>query len=191
MINLFLQRGTGYKLLSKEKRTRQKDIILRIVLCLSLFASVELLGCSSGLSDAGDVREIVNSNNDVASPSSADEGGSVSTVDDGDSISTTDDNDTVDSEISAVVTVEEQTLIDQNDIIITAKEYVSDSFWGTAVLLYCENTSGTDVGISVDDMSINGFMITPFFSTTVYDGKKSIDDITIFSSDLEENGIIF
>ena len=32
-------------------------------------------------------------------------------------------------------------------------------------------------------------MITPFFSTTVYDGKKSIDDITIFSSDLEENGI--
>ena len=45
------------------------------------------------------------------------------------------------------------------------------------------------MGISVDDMSINGFMMSPFFSTTVYNGKKSIDDITIFSQDLEDNGI--
>nr|WP_288555506.1 hypothetical protein [uncultured Mediterraneibacter sp.] len=41
----------------------------------------------------------------------------------------------------------------------------------------------------MDDMSINGFMMSPFFSTTVYNGKKSIDDITIFSQDLEDNGI--
>ena len=26
-------------------------------------------------------------------------------------------------------------------------------------------------------MSINGFMTNPLFSTTVYDGKKSLDDI--------------
>ena len=32
-------------------------------------------------------------------------------------------------------------------------------------------------------------MISPLFSTTVYDGKMSIDDITIFSSELEENDI--
>ena len=38
-------------------------------------------------------------------------------------------------------------------------------------------------------MSVNGFMLSPFFSTTVYDGKKAINDITVFSSDLEENGI--
>ena len=41
----------------------------------------------------------------------------------------------------------------------------------------------------MDDMSINGFMMSPFFSTTIYNGKKSIDDITIFSQDLEDNGI--
>ena len=41
----------------------------------------------------------------------------------------------------------------------------------------------------MDNMSINGYMMTPLFSTTVYDGKKSIDDITIMSSDLEANGI--
>ena len=43
--------------------------------------------------------------------------------------------------------------------------------------------------IQCDDMSINGFMITPFFSSTVYDGKKAIAEITLMSSELEENGI--
>ena len=38
-------------------------------------------------------------------------------------------------------------------------------------------------------MSINGYMITPYFSTTVYDGKKALEDITIMSNQLEENGI--
>ncbi len=80
-------------------------------------------------------------------------------------------------------------LYNQDGIRIVGKTVDENSFWGTAILLYLENNSGKNVGISVDDMSINGFMMSPFFSTTVYDGKKSIDDITIFSSDLEENGI--
>lgn len=80
-------------------------------------------------------------------------------------------------------------LYNENGIRIVGKTVDENSFWGTAILLYIENTSGKNVGISVDDMSINGFMMTPYFSTTVYDGKKAIDDITIMSSDLEENGI--
>ena len=80
-------------------------------------------------------------------------------------------------------------LYNENGIKIVGKTVDENSFWGTAILLYIENSSGKNVGISVDDMSINGFMMTPYFSTTVYDGKKAIDDITVFSSDLEENGI--
>ena len=80
-------------------------------------------------------------------------------------------------------------LYNENGIKIVGKTVDEDSFWGTAILLYTENTSGKNVGISVDDMSINGFMMSPFFSTTVYDGKKSIDEITVLSSDLEANGI--
>ncbi len=80
-------------------------------------------------------------------------------------------------------------LYNQNGIRIVGKTVDENSFWGTAILLYLENNSGKNVGISVDDMSINGFMMSPLFSTTVYDGKKVIDDITVFSSDLEENGI--
>ena len=80
-------------------------------------------------------------------------------------------------------------LYNEGGIRIVGKTVDENSFWGTAILLYVENTSGANVGISVEEMSINGFMIDPIFSTTVYDGKKAFDDVTVFSSDLEENGI--
>lgn len=80
-------------------------------------------------------------------------------------------------------------LYNLDGIRIIGKTVDENSFWGTAILLYCENNSGINIGISIDDMSINGFMTDPFFSTTVYNGKKSLDDITVFSSDMEENGI--
>ena len=84
---------------------------------------------------------------------------------------------------------EGQELYNADGVRIVGKTVDENSFWGTAILLYIENTSGQNVGINVDNMSINGYMMTPLFSTTVYDGKKSIDDITIMSSDLEANGI--
>ncbi|RKM55400.1 hypothetical protein D6855_15805 [Butyrivibrio sp. CB08] len=80
-------------------------------------------------------------------------------------------------------------LYNEDGIRIVGKTVDENSFWGTAILLYIENNSGKNVGINVDDMSINGFMMTPYFSTTVYDGKKAFDDITIMSSELEENSI--
>lgn len=80
-------------------------------------------------------------------------------------------------------------LYNKDGIKIVGKAVDEDSFWGAGILLYCENTSGKNVGISVEDLSVNGFMMTPVFSTTVYNNKMVIDDITLFSSDLEENGI--
>jgi hypothetical protein len=80
-------------------------------------------------------------------------------------------------------------LYNEGGIRIVGKTVDENSFWGTAILLYIENTSGRNVTIQCDDMSINGFMMTPYFSCDVYDGKKAIDDITIMSSELEDNGI--
>ena len=72
---------------------------------------------------------------------------------------------------------------------IVGKYVNEDSFWGQAILLYIENNGDSKVAITCDDMSINGFMVTPYFYTTVYGGKRSIDEITIMQSDLEDNGI--
>ena len=105
------------------------------------------------------------------------------------------DSDCVTIETSAIDSIdttandEGTELYNDGGIRIIGKTVDENSFWRTAILLYIENQSGNNVGISVDDLSINGFMLTPYFSTTVYDGKKCIDDITIMSSELEENGI--
>lgn len=82
-----------------------------------------------------------------------------------------------------------QELYNADGIRIVGKYVDENSFWGTAVLLYIENNSGENRIIQCDDMSINGFMVTPYFSSTVYDGKKAIDEITLMSSELEENNI--
>lgn len=82
-----------------------------------------------------------------------------------------------------------QELYNEGGVRIVGKYVDENSFWGAAVLLYIENNSGRNVIIQCDDMSVNGFMTTPLFSSTVYDGKKAIDEITLLSSDLEENNI--
>ena len=79
-------------------------------------------------------------------------------------------------------------LYNENGIRIVGKAVDENSFWGTAILLYCENTSGKNVGISVEEMSINGFMMSPLFSTIIYDQKMSLDEITVLSTELETNG---
>ncbi|MBR5564674.1 MAG: hypothetical protein IKW08_00775 [Roseburia sp.] len=80
-------------------------------------------------------------------------------------------------------------LYNADGIRIVGKTVDENSFWGTAILLYCENSSGKNISISVEEMSVNGFMMNPLFTTTIYDGKMAVEDITVFSSDLEENGI--
>ncbi len=80
-------------------------------------------------------------------------------------------------------------LYNKDGVRIIGKTVDENSFWGTAILLFCENNSGRNVSIHVDDMSINGFMMTPYFSSTIYDGKRAIDDITVMSSDLESSGV--
>ena len=45
-------------------------------------------------------------------------------------------------------------LYNQDGIRIVGKTVDENSFWGTAVLLYLENNSGKNVGISVYDMSV-------------------------------------
>lgn len=83
-----------------------------------------------------------------------------------------------------------EVLYDEGGIKIIGK-YVNDSdFWGAAVLLYVENNTDKNVIVQADNVSINGFTFdSAIFSATVYAGKKSYDDITLFSSELEENGI--
>lgn len=80
-------------------------------------------------------------------------------------------------------------ILNQDGVRVVAKYVDENTFWGKSILLYLENNSQKNVTISIDNMSINGYMVTPFFVSSVYSGKKAINDISLLSSDLEANGI--
>ena len=80
-------------------------------------------------------------------------------------------------------------LYNQGGIKIIGKYVDESTFWGSSVLLYVQNSTGRNIGISCEDMSINGFMVSGYYYADIYTGKYSLDEITILSSDLTEKGI--
>jgi hypothetical protein len=80
--------------------------------------------------------------------------------------------------------------LDKNDIKLVIKKLDNEnSIWGADIYVYIENNSGKDVTIQLRDVSINGFMVDPIFSSEVSAGKKAYDTITFLESDLKDNGI--
>lgn len=84
---------------------------------------------------------------------------------------------------------EGEVLVDQAGIKITSRYDVTKSFFSKEIVLDIENNSGKNIIVTCDDMSINGYMTTPFFSSTVYEGKRAVSEITILSSQLTKNDI--
>ncbi len=80
-------------------------------------------------------------------------------------------------------------LYNQDGIRIVGKYVNENSFWGAGVLFYIENSSGKNVTVTTEELSVNGFMITEYFYADVYDGKRIIDDMTLSGTDLKEAGI--
>lgn len=93
------------------------------------------------------------------------------------------------SETDNTTSIKGETLFESNGIKIIGQYVDENSFWGSAAVLYVENNSDKNVIVQCDELAVNGFMITALMSDTVYAGKKTISDITLFESDLEENGI--
>ncbi len=73
--------------------------------------------------------------------------------------------------------------------IVIQKLNSDESFWGSDIYVYIENNSDKNVTIQARDVSINGFMIEPVFSSDVLAGKVAYDTITFFEDDLTENNI--
>ncbi len=81
----------------------------------------------------------------------------------------------------------EQVLVEQNNIKITYMGIDNES--RTKIKLKIENNSDMPITVQQRDMSINGIMIDGIFSCDVQPGKIANDSISLFSSDLEDNGI--
>lgn len=105
------------------------------------------------------------------------------------------DTDEIELKTSAYSTTEQPAMDDgkelynQGGIRIVGKYVDENSFWGAGILLFIENKSDGNVIVQCDDLSINGFMVTPYFSCTVNKGRMALSNITIMSDDLKKNNI--
>lgn len=87
------------------------------------------------------------------------------------------------------VTIEEQVLVDESDIKITAKKLDTSDWYGPAITLLIENNSDKGLTVQARDSSVNGYMIETMMSVDVAAGKKANDSVTFSASDLETCGV--
>lgn len=81
-------------------------------------------------------------------------------------------------------------LYEGNDIRLIVKGLAEDnSIFGPSIIVYIENNSDKNITVQSRDVSINGFMVSPMFSSDVASGKHAVDAITFLSTELEENDI--
>lgn len=85
----------------------------------------------------------------------------------------------------------------ENDIVLVDNEFATvivtgfemDDIWGYSANLYLVNKTDASVMFSVDDASVNGFMLDPFFATSVNAGKCAFSSVTWMQNSLDENSI--
>ncbi len=80
-------------------------------------------------------------------------------------------------------------LVDNENVTIVVTGYRMDAIWGYTADLYISNKTDTEIMVSVDDVSVNGFMIDPYFSTSVPAGTNAFADISWYEDNLTANGI--
>lgn len=85
---------------------------------------------------------------------------------------------------------DEMIVVDNDTCSFIIMETYVDKIWGYTVVAYLENkTADTSLMFSWDDVSVNGYMIDPFWASSISAGNKKIATINFSSSDFEENDI--
>lgn len=117
------------------------------VLCLAVFAAMAM-ALGRGQSDSDETKQAVSS-----------EGSEKVDTDE----NTSNASDVSKASSGAAVTIDEQVLFDQDGIVVTATEYVTDNIWGDGIKLLLENNSDKDVTVGCNALIVNDYMITDLF----------------------------
>ena len=80
-------------------------------------------------------------------------------------------------------------IIDNEYVTAIVTGYENDDIWGYTANLFLVNKSDKEIMFTVDDASVNGFMVDPFYSTSVMPGKCKFSSMSWSDTTLEENGI--
>lgn len=157
--------------------------ILALVVCISVFA-VFGTGCDLTDSSSSD-KGIANVNTGTSSPESdlsSKEEDSSKSEDVSSSIEETSKDQNED------VTITETVIVDQDGVVVTAKE-ISKGIWGPELKVLIENNTDKDLTFQVRNASVNGFMAETMISEDVAAGKRSNTEVTFSSKGLKACGI--
>lgn len=85
---------------------------------------------------------------------------------------------------------EEETVIVDNEDLTFIIRSVDDELADLYTLnCYLANKTDDNLIVSWEDVSVNGFMVNPFWSVAVAAGKQAYSDVLFYRSDLEEQDI--
>ncbi len=82
--------------------------------------------------------------------------------------------------------IEEAVLLDQDGIRVTVTELREDEWLGPEIGVLVENKTERPITVQVQDVSVNGAMITPFFSCDVASGMQANGAISFYEADFEK-----
>lgn len=81
-------------------------------------------------------------------------------------------------------------IVDNDDFYFEITGIESDDFWdATIISVKIENRTDKNMLIGWDNVSVNEYMVDPFWACSVSANKKSNEDIVFYNSNLKENGI--
>lgn len=83
----------------------------------------------------------------------------------------------------------DQVIIDNENVTVIVTGYDQDGLWGYTVNLFLVNKTDTTVMFSAEEVSVNGFMLDPFYASSVSAGKCEFSSMSWFDTDFEDNGI--
>jgi len=83
----------------------------------------------------------------------------------------------------------EMVFVDDNSCTFIIEGVEPEGSWGYTLNCYLVNKTSEPLMFSWDNVSVNGYMIDPFWTTEVLSGKRAYCEISFFDSDFEENGI--
>lgn len=86
------------------------------------------------------------------------------------------------------MSIAEEVVIDEQGIRIQIAA-LEEARMGPELKVQIENSSEVSVTVQVRKTSVNGFMIEPIFSCDVAPGKKAVDGISFYESDMERHNI--
>ena len=80
-------------------------------------------------------------------------------------------------------------IVDDENCTFTIIDIKENGFMGVTLNVLCENKTAGELMFVWDEVSVNGYMVHPFWAHSVAAGKKSIDEISFSNSNLKRCNI--